>query len=116
MALSGLTIDEGTHRMDGMLLHAKDGNRAVEAFISRRVMEIWAEPTEPYGRRQSLHREQYTALGRANLPAIERIVACKYNRGLAVNRQHPFVDVLYADIADSGEALDASALMDKGPA
>ena len=113
MALSGLTVDEGPHSMDGMLLHGRDGDERVEAFISRRVMENWAEPTEPYGRRRGMRRAQYNALGQANLPAIARIVAFKYERGSDFNRQHPFVDVLYADIADSGEALDARALQDK---
>ena len=30
-------------------------------------------------------------------PEIQRIVASKYQRGLAFNRQHPFVDVLLSD-------------------
>lgn len=74
MPLTGLTIDEGPHNMDGMLLHARHGTDPVEAFISRRVMDIWMEPIEPPGRRKSLHRAQYNALGKANLAAIERIV------------------------------------------
>ena len=45
-------------------------------------------------------------LGKRNIVAIERIVACKYQRGMAFNRQHPFVDVLYSDITESGEVLD----------
>jgi hypothetical protein len=36
-------------------------------------------------------RAQYNALGKRNLAAIERIVAFKYKRGAAFNRQHPFV-------------------------
>lgn len=68
------------------------------------------EPVEPPGRRKSLHRAQYNALGKANLAAIERIVNFKYKRGAAFNRQHPFVDVLYSDIAESGELLDAGEL------
>jgi hypothetical protein len=110
MPLTGLTIDEGPHNMDGMLLHARHGTDPVEAFISRRVMDIWMEPIEPPGRRKSLPRAQYNALGKANLAAIERIVNFKYERGAAFNRQHPFVDVLYSDIAESGELLDAGEL------
>ena len=45
-----------------------------------------------YGRSKSLYREQYEALGKRNLPAIERIVNAKYQRDPAFNRQHPFVD------------------------
>jgi hypothetical protein len=105
-----LTVDEGPHNMDGMLLHARYGSENVEAFISRRVVDIWVEPMEPRGRRQSLHRALYNALGKLNLAVIERIVATKYERGAAFNRQHPFVDILYSDITESGEVLDVSEL------
>lgn len=108
MPLTGLTVDEGPHNMDGMLLHAQHDAEPVEAFISRRVMDIWVGPIVPPGRRKSLHRTQYNALGKANLAVIARIVTLKYERGTAFNRQHPFVDVLYADIAESGEVLDVS--------
>ena len=47
-------------------------------------------------------RAQYNALGKRNLAAIEQIVAFKYQRGAAFNRQHPFVDVLFSDITESG--------------
>jgi hypothetical protein len=40
-----------------------------------------------------LFREQYNALGKRNLAAIEQIVTLKYRRGAAFNRQHPFVDI-----------------------
>ncbi len=110
MPLTALAVDEGPHNMDGLLLHGRDGSENVEAFISRRVMDIWVEPIEPDGRRTSLHRAQYNALGKFNLAAIERIVSYKYQRGAAFNRQHPFVDVLFSDITDSGEVLDLGAL------
>jgi hypothetical protein len=72
------------------------------------------DPKQPYGRRKSLFRAQYNALGKRNLAAIERIVASKYQRGAAFNRQHPFVDVLFSDITESGEVLDLSELELKG--
>jgi len=108
MALTQMTVDDGAHNMDGLLLHARDGNQAVEAFISRRVMDSWVEPVEPHDRRQSLFRAQYNRLGQRNLSAIERIVERKYARGAAFNRQHPFVDVLLADITESREVIDVS--------
>ena len=46
--------------------------------------------------------EQINELGQQNLSAIGRIVAAKYERGMAFNRQHPFVDVLTSDIIESG--------------
>ena len=98
-----LIIDESAHSMDGLVLHGQDGAHSVEAFIGRRVLDQWVEPREPARRRKSLYRAEYNALGRRNLPAIERIVALKYSRGS--NRQHPFVDVLLADITESGERL-----------
>ena len=52
-------------------------------------------------------------LGQRNLAAIERIVSAKYQRGAALNRQHPYVEVLFSDITESGEALDLSGLMRK---
>jgi hypothetical protein len=97
--------------MDGLLLHAREGSEKVEAFISRRVMDSWVDPIEPYGRRRSLLRAQYNALGKFNLAAIERIVVSKYRRGAVFNRQHPFVDVLLADITESEEVLDKSELV-----
>lgn len=111
MLLTQLAVDEGPHNMDGLLLHARDGSERLEAFISRRVMDSWVEPIEPYGRRKSLHRAQYNALGNRNLAAIERIVSSKYQRGAVFNRQHPFVDVLFSDITESGEVLDRGELV-----
>ena len=52
MPLTGLAVDEGPHSMDGLLLHGWEGPERVEAFISRRVMDSWVDPREPYrGRR-----------------------------------------------------------------
>jgi hypothetical protein len=110
MPLTQFAVDDGPHNSDGLLLHGCDGSEQVTAFISRRVMDDWVDPRQPYGRRKSLFREQYNALGKLNLTAIERIVATKYRRGAAFNRQHPFVDVLLADITESGQALDVTGL------
>jgi hypothetical protein len=38
-------------------------------------------------------------------------VNAKYQRGAASNRQHPYVEVLFSDITDSGEALDLGGLV-----
>jgi hypothetical protein len=73
-------------------------------------MDNWVDPRQPHARRKSLFREQYNALGKRNLAAVERIVTSKYRRGAAFNRQHPFVDVLLSDITESGEMLDVSEL------
>jgi hypothetical protein len=110
MQLSQFAVDDGPHNSDGLLLHGWDEAEEVTAFISRRVMDDWVDPRRPYGKRKSLFRQEYNALGNRNLPAIERIVTRKYQRGLAFNRQHPFVDVLLADITESGEVLDVSEL------
>jgi hypothetical protein len=115
MPVTGLAVDEGPHNMDGLLLHAWEGPGQVEAFISRRVMDNWLDPREPYGGRRSLLRAQYNALGKFNLAAIERIVVSKYRRGAAFNRQHPFVDILLSDIVESEEALDTSELVRDPP-
>jgi hypothetical protein len=69
-------------------------------------MDDWVDPRQPYRGRKSLYREQYNALGKRNLAAIERIVTSKYERGPA-----PFVDVLLSDITESGEALDTRELV-----
>ena len=111
MSLTQFRVDDGPHTMDGLRLLARDGNEQVEAFIGRKVMDVWAESIEHRGGRQSLFRDQYNALGRLNLAAFERIVSAKYARGAAFNRQHPFVEVLFSDITESGEALDLSELV-----
>src|SRR5260221_8669396 len=105
-----LAVDEGPHNSDGLLLHGCDETVQVTAFISRRVMDDWVDPRQPYGRRKRLFRKQYNALGTHNLPAIARIVTAKYYRGAAFNRQHPFVDVLLSDITDTGEGPGFSDL------
>lgn len=97
--------------MDGLRLFAQDGTVRVEAFIGRKVMDVWAESVEHSGGRQSLFRDQYNALGKLNLAAIERIVSVKYQRGAAFNRQHPFIEVLFSDITESGEALNLTELV-----
>lgn len=111
MSLTQFRIDDGPHTMDGLRLFAEEGNERVEAFMSRKVMDVWAESIEHRGGRQSLFRDQYNALGRLNLPALQRIVSAKYERGAAFNRQHPFVEVLFSDIVESGESLDLSELV-----
>jgi hypothetical protein len=103
-------IDEGPHNSDGLLLHCLDGAQPVTAFISRHVMDDWADPRRSLRCMKSLYRDQYNALGMRNLPAIQRIVTRKYRRGLAFNRQHPFVDVLLADIVESGEVLNMGGI------
>ena len=111
MSFTQFRVDDGPHTMDGLRLFAQDGNERVEAFMGRKVMDVWAESVEHRGGRQSLFRDQYNALGRLNLAALQRIVSAKYQRGTAFNRQHPFVEVLFSDITESGEALDLSQLV-----
>jgi len=97
--------------MDGLRLFAQDGSERIEAFIGRKVMDVWADSVEHRGGRQSLFRGQYNALGKLNLAAIRRIVSAKYQQGAASNRQHPFVEVLFSDISESDEVLDLSELV-----
>ena len=111
MSLTQFSVDSGAHNMDGLRLYAQDGTERVEAFIGRKVMDVWVDPVEHLGTRQSLFRRQYNALGKLNLAALERIVSVKYQRGAAANRQHPFVEVLFSDITESGEVLNLSELM-----
>jgi hypothetical protein len=110
MSLTQISIDDGPHGMDGLRLFAQDGPERVEAFIGRKVMDVWADSVEHSGGR-SLFRNQYNALGKVNLAAIRRIVSAKYQRGAASNRQHPFVEVLFSDITESDEVLDLSELV-----
>ena len=110
-SLTKFGIDGGPHNMDGLRLVAQDGTEPVEAFIGRKVMDVWVESIEHQGARRSLFRDQYNALGTRNLAAIERIVNAKYQRGAAINRQHPYVEVLFSDITDSREVLDLGGLV-----
>ena len=109
--LTKFAVDDSAHNSDGLLLHGWDGDQPVTGFISRRVMDDWVGPRQSYRGRQSLYREQYNALGKRNLAAIERIVATKYQRGPAFNCQYPFVDILLSDIMESEETLDTSELV-----
>ena len=109
--LSRFSIDESLHNRDGLAIKAFDGDMLIDAFISRRVMDEWVEPVAPAMRRRSLYRKQYNELGRKNLPAIARIVSSKYVRGRMFNRQHPYIEVLTADIIESGEIIDQCDLV-----
>ena len=111
MSLAQFSIDDGPHNMDGLRLFAQDGAERVEAFVGRKVLDVWAESVEHRGGRQSLFRDQYNALGKLNLAALQRIVSGKYQRGAASNRQHPFVEVLFSDIMQSGEDLNLTELV-----
>ena len=111
MPLTKFGVDDGPHNMDGLRLLARDRTERVEAFIGRKVMDVWVESVEHRGGRQSLFRDQYNALGKRNLEAIERTVNTKYQRGAALNRQHPYVEVLFSDVTESGESLDLSELV-----
>ena len=112
--LTRLAIDETDHSRDGLLLHGWDKSDEVTAFIGRKVMDDWVAGDGGGARRPSLFRDQYNALGKQNLAAIDRVVRTKYDRGASFNRQHPFVEVLLADIVESGEALDTSLLVARG--
>jgi len=97
--------------MDGLRLLAQDGTDRIEAFIGRKVMDVWAESVEHRAGQQSLFRDQYNALGKLNLAALQRIASAKYRRGGAFNRQHPFVEILFSDIMESGEVLNLGELV-----
>ncbi|MBP1092069.1 signal transduction histidine kinase [Bradyrhizobium diazoefficiens] len=111
MSLTQFGVDDGPHTMDGLRLSARDGAEPVEAFIGRKVMDIWVASVAHRVGKQSLFRGQYNALGKLNLASIERIVSAKYQLGVTLNRQHPFVEVLVSDIEESGETLDLSELV-----
>jgi hypothetical protein len=64
MSLTQFSIDDGPHSMDGLRLLAQDGTDRIEAFIGRKVMDVWAESVEHSGGRRSLFRGQYNALGK----------------------------------------------------
>ena len=96
MRLSRFAVDDGPHNCNGLLMHAWDGAQEVTAFVSRRVMDDWVDPRQPYGRRKSLFREQYNALGKRNLPAIERIVTLY---SVAGGSPSDFSDAIRSDIA-----------------
>jgi hypothetical protein len=75
MSFTQFRVDGGPHTMDGLRLFAQEGNERVEAFMGRKVMDVWADSVEHLGGRQSLFRDQYNALGKLNLAALQRIVS-----------------------------------------
>ena len=47
MSLSQFRIDDGPHAMDRLRLFARDGIDPVEAFIGRKVMDVWGRIDGP---------------------------------------------------------------------
>jgi hypothetical protein len=110
MQLTGLTVDESSHGKDGLLLHGWAGEHMVTTFVGRRVMDIWVNSARCDPKPESLFRAEYNELGKRNVEMIERIARLKYRRGPTVNREQPFVEIMAADIAESGELLDMQGL------
>lgn len=106
MPITELEIDTSAHTKDGLLLHARDGEKLIEAFIGRRVLDRWANQGQAFGDHRSYFREEYNIVGARNLVGIGRLIERKYERGIEFNRQHPFVDILYSDIEEAGVVLD----------
>jgi len=50
MSLTQFSVDNGPHNMDGLRVFAQDGSERIEAFIGRKVMDVWADFVE--------HREE----------------------------------------------------------
>ena len=46
MSLTQFSVDDGPHNMDGLRLFAQDGSERIEAFIGRKVMDVWADSVE----------------------------------------------------------------------
>jgi len=105
-----LAVDETEHSRDGLVLHSFDQSPEITAFIGRRVMDEWVAGERRADAGPSLYREEYNALGARNLPVIGRIVRAKYGDGSGFDAEHPFVDILLADISASGEWLDRGQL------
>jgi hypothetical protein len=105
-----LAVDSTAHSRDGLVLHSLEGAPEITAFIGRRVMDEWVAGERRANVGPSLFREEYNRLGAGNLRAIGRIVRAKYGDGTGFDAQHPFVDILLADIAASGEWLDLGDL------
>jgi hypothetical protein len=113
MSFTQFSIDDGPHNMDGLRFFAQDGTERVcrsPASAAKHPVDC-APSIEHRGGRQSLFRDQYNALGKLNLAALQRIVSAKYQRGAGFNRQHPFFEVLFSDITESGEVLDLTELV-----
>ena len=49
LLLTKFGIDDSPHNMDGLRLLARDGTEQVEAFIGRKVMDVWVESIEHRG-------------------------------------------------------------------
>ena len=49
VSLTKFGIDDGPHNMDGLRFLARDGAEKVEAFIGRKVMDVWVESIEHRG-------------------------------------------------------------------
>ncbi len=41
MSLAQFSVDDGPHSMDGLRLFAQDGTERIEAFVGRKVMDVW---------------------------------------------------------------------------
>jgi len=101
-----LAVDETEHSRDGLVLHSSDQSPEITAFIGRRVMDEWVAGERRVNAGPSLYREEYNAIGADKLGVIARVVRAKYGDRSGFDAEHPFVDILLADISASGEWLD----------
>lgn len=105
MHLMGLDIDQSAHGRDGLLLHGWDGDQPVTVFIGRGVMSEWVGAK--WGQ---LSQAECNRLGQRNIDVIERIARIQYQRGQCFGGAALFVNIMPADIAESGARLDMGRL------
>ena len=111
MALTDLMVIQEGHdyHVEGTLVRALDGRQTVLALVHRTALE------DHFRAPGGLTFEQRNLLVDRNLPAFERVIAAKYERGERsvlprFGRDIPLVEITLADIERSGEALSDSVL------
>jgi len=82
----GLTLDESAHSNDGLSFMGGVSTAGDRLYKPPRYGQLGQPETFPKKPEQFLWA-QHDALGKRNLPAIRRIVACKYRGGIAFNRK-----------------------------
>jgi hypothetical protein len=101
--------------LEGAVVHSKSGQQRdlVIARVSPTAFgDLFGRPGVNETKRRRLTKEQCNLLARSNLEALSRVIIAKFDANeIGSHKGYPFVEILEADLRQSGEAFSDTVLM-----